>query len=1095
MISLLLWVWECKLLFIMRLTFSICLFCILQSFAIGTFSQNQRLSINQKNISIENVMRMIEDKTDYYFMYSALTVDVKQKVDMQATNKSVTEILDDLFKDTDITWKINGRLIALSVNGESPAVSQQPRNISGKVTDTSGAPLPGVTLVIKGTSQGTITDSDGSYTLTNVPDDATLVFSFVGMKAQEVAVNGKVNINIALTEETIGIEEVVAIGYGTQSKRNVTGSLSRVDVKKMESLPNTNIAQALRGRVAGVQFTENGRPGQGGSILIRGQRSISASNNPLIVLDGIIFEGSINDINPGDIDAMDVLKDASATAIYGSRAANGVILITSKKGTTEKPTIRVNSYYGVSDWSYKPKLLTPERYIQKTLDWRSQAGLEADPANVANYLTQTEAKNYLAGNTIDPWEVASQNSSIQYYDVSISGRSNKTNYYISGNYTDEKGLIYNDNADRKSIRINFDTQITDWLKFGINSQYAERDMSGIEADVFVARMTSPFNDVWADEAKTDPKPLGNEDGLVGSILMNALINKNQEIQRNLFSNFYAVVDLPLKGLSFRINYSPNYRWYNLNNFSPIYQRNGLNRKGSASRQTDFNKTWVLENILTYTRQFAENHHIDVTLMYGRNQIYNESLTGTGSDFTGASDANGWNNLSLAKIQTSSSSASKVDAISSMARLNYRFKERYLLTLTGRRDGNSVFGANNKFGLFPSAAVAWIASEESFLKSVPSINLLKLRMSYGSVGNQAISAYQSLTKQGQDQYVFGDGGSTSTGLYPLNLANPDLGWETTTSTNFAVDFECFKGKIGGTVEYYNLDTKDLLLTRKLPEPTGFSDILTNVGATNNKGFEFTLNTINLQRGKFNWNSTIIFSTNKNKIVHLYYSDVNKDGIEDDDTGNNWFIGQPISVAFDYELDGVYQVDDEIPAGQKAGFFKMKDYNKDTKIDANDRHVLGTLQPKYRWSFTNNFSYGPFSLMFSINALQGWLGNNNMLRLDNALPNGNYPMRAANFLDAGWWTPENRSNTRPSLVYTNPFGHYMYQHRDFIRIQEFYLSYDFPKRIINRFNINSLKVYLSGRNLYTFTDWQAMDPENGSYEVPTPRTISFGLNVSL
>jgi TonB-linked SusC/RagA family outer membrane protein len=555
-----------------------------------------------------------------------------------------------------------------------------------------------------------------------------------------------------------------------------------------------------------------------------------------------------------------------------------------------------------------------------------------------------------------------------------------------------------------------------------------------------------------------------------------------------------------QGLSYRINYSPNYRWYNLDNFSPIYQRNNVNNLGSASRRTDYNKTWVLENILTYAKQIGQDHNFDVTLLYGRNQAFNQSLTGSGTDFSGSSDANNWNNLSLAKIQTASTSASNIDAISSMARLNYRYKNRYLLTLTARRDGNSVFGANNKFGTFPSAAVAWIASEESFMKSLPVINLLKFRASYGSVGNQAISAYQSLTRQGQVQYVYGDGGVTSTGLFPANLANSNLGWETTTTTNVAVDFEVFKNKIGGTIEYYNMDTKDLLLTRQLPGPTGFSSILTNVGATNNKGVEVTINTVNMQKGKFEWTSNIAFSTNDNKIVHLYGTDANNDGIEDNDLGNRWFIGQPISVAFDYRLDGVYQVGDQIPTGQKAGFFRMQDANGDGKIDVNDRQVLGTLQPKYRWSLTNNFKYGQFNLMITLNALQGWMNNNNFLALDNGGGGngaGNFPGRAANFLDADWWTPENKSNTRSSLVYTNPYGHFYYQNRDFVRIQEVSLSYDFPRSMLNRFKLSSLKAFVSGRNLYTFTDWQAMDPESGQGSrgaFPTPRTISAGLNLS-
>jgi TonB-linked SusC/RagA family outer membrane protein len=1073
---------------------------------------NKKVTLQLVDKDIKTVLKQLSKVTQVRFLYSSVLIQADRKVSINVVDERLETVLDRLLIPLKIGYKVEGKqilLTAIPLGQIKPATPEKPvletpvdQLITGTVTDEKGEGLPGVNIIQKGTSRGTNTDKEGKFRLPVSDNQAILVVSSIGYLNQEIAVGNRQTIEIRLVSDTKALDEVVVVGYGTQSKRNVTGSVSKVDMKQMENLPNTNVSQALRGRVAGVQFTDNGRPGQGGSILIRGQRSISAGNNPLVILDGIFFEGSLNDINPGDIESMEILKDASATAIYGARAANGVILISSKKGTSEKPAIRFSTYYGTSSWSHKPKLLTPERYIEKTLEWRKQSGLDADPAKIGGYLTATEAKNYAAGNIIDPWEVVSQQAGIQNYDLSVSGRSGRTTYFFSGNYNNEKGLIYNDNSKRTSVRVNLDNQVTDWLKIGVNAQYAERDLSGNESDVGTAYATSPFNSVWLDAAKTDPNPLPNEDGLVGSINFNAIINKNQEIQRNLFANFYGIVDFPfLKGLTYRINYSPNYRWYDLNNFSPIYQRNGRNNTGSANRRSDLNRSWVLENILTYAQQVGENHNFDLTLLYGRNQANSQSVIASGVDFTGASDVNGWNNLGIAKIQTNTTSASVVNAISSMARLNYRFKNRYLLTLTARRDGNSVFGANKKYGVFPSAALAWVASDESFMKKIPALNLLKFRASYGSVGNQAISAYQSLVRQGIVQYLYGDGGATATGLIPANMANPGLSWETTTTLNLGADFELLGGRIGGTLEWYNMNTKDLLLTRQLPSPTGFANVLTNVGATNNKGVELTLNTQNLRRGKFEWTSSLVFSTNKNKIVHLYRSDVNGDGQEDNDVGNRWFIGQPVSVAYDYVWDGIYQTGDQIPAGQKAGFVRMKDVNGDGKIDPNDRQVQGTLQPKYRWGFTNNFRYGNFNLMVMLNALQGWLANNVVIALDSdpgITGAGNFPGRASNFVDAGWWTAENSSNTRPSLVYTNPFGAGYYQSRDFVRIQEVALSYDFPKSLINRLRMTNLKAYVSGRNLHTFTNWQGMDPESGyntrANSFPTPRTISMGLNLS-
>ncbi|RAJ94456.1 TonB-linked SusC/RagA family outer membrane protein [Larkinella arboricola] len=981
--------------------------------------------------------------------------------------------------------------------------------ISGTVTDETGAVLPGANVVLKGTTKGTTTGANGTFQIEVPGQESTLIVSFLGYITQEVAVGNRTDLKITLQADRKALDEVVVVGYGTQSKRNVTGAIASVDMKALENLPNTNVGQALRGRVAGVQFTDNGRPGQGGSILVRGARSITASNNPLIILDGIFFEGSINDINPGDIASMEVLKDASATAIYGARAANGVILITSKKGTTEKPTIRFGVLYGASNWSNRPKMLSPERYIQQRLDWRAQANLPSDPAKIADYLDATEAKNYLAGNTVDPWDLVSQQSSIQNYDLSISGRSGRTNYFISSNFNKDKGLIFNDNSTRTSVRMNIENQVVDWLKIGVNAQYSERDLSGVEANMASAFWTSPFVSPWLDEAKTDPNPFPTEDLLGGSALFGAITNQNQEVQRNLFANFFGIVDVPfIKGLSYRINYSPNYRWYNVNNFSPIYQRNGLNNLGSASRRIDFNKNWVLENILTYTRQLTENHAFDLTLLYGRNQANSESILASGVDFTGVSDVNGWNNLSLARIQTTTYpsgvlGASNVDAISSMARLNYRFMNRYLLTLTARRDANSVFGANKKFGTFPSVALAWVVSDEAFMEKVPLVNSLKLRASYGSVGNQAISAYQSLVRQNQVQYVFGDGGATTVGILPANMANPNLSWETTTTTNIGLDFELLKGRLGGTVEWYNLATKDLLLNRQLPTPTGFSNVLTNVGATNNRGVEIALNSVNLTRDKFEWSSSLTFSANKNKIVHIYRSDVNGDGVEDDDIGNRWFIGSPINVIYDYTFDGIYQQNDQIPVGQKAGFVKVKDLNGDGKIDADDRSVIGNRDAIYRWGLANNFKYGRLNLMVMLNSLMGWQAVNNVTANSNSVSgagDGNFPDRAVNRPDLGWWTPENKSNTRASLVYTNPLATAadLIQSRDFVRIQEVALSYDLPVDLLSRLKMSSLRVFLSGRNLHTFTKWTGMDPESGyatrGTSFPTPRTLSAGLNVS-
>ncbi len=985
-------------------------------------------------------------------------------------------------------------LVLLTAVSGAAAVKHLPpdRIVRGTVADASnGEPLPGVNVLLKGTTQGTTTDAGGSFEL-RVPDgSSTLVFSFVGYASLDIEVNNQSSLEIRLQSDQKALDEVIVVGYGSQSKRNVTGSISKIDMKQTENLPNTNISQALRGRVAGVQFTDSGRPGQGGSILIRGPRSLSGGNNPLIILDGIMFNGSLNYLNPNDIESMEVLKDASASAIYGSRAANGVILITSKKGKTEKPTIQFNTFFGFSDWSKKVKLLSPERYIEKTLEMRRQLGLDADPSAITNYLAASEAENYKNGITTDPWDAISQQGKTSSYDLSLSGRTNRTNYYLSASVTDEKGLIYNDNHKRLSVRANIENNVTDWLTVGLNASFLRRDLSGTEASVAGAAIASPYGSYFREDGEPTQFVVP-EDQNSANPLRSSLLTTNEEVYNNLFTNFYVLADVPfIPGLSYRLNYSPNYRTDHTYNFF----RQDRHLTSNTTNASKFNREdfdWVIENILTYTKQINRDNHFDVTLLYGRNHRGVQATTANATQL--ASDALGWNNLGLGAVLTNSSSAEEQDGVSSMFRLNYRLKDTYLFTFTVRRDGSSVFAENNKYATFPSGSFAWILSNESFLEKADFINLLKVRLSYGSVGNQAISPYQSLSLSGTTRYVYGDGGASQLGVFPSTMANSNLKWETTYTANAALDFEILKSKIGGTIEFYNMDTRNLLVRRSLPTMTGYTSVWTNLGATNNKGIELTLNSVNIQKNKFMWSSSLVLSTNRNKIVHLYRSDTDGDGKEDDDLGNRWFIGEPMNVAFDYVSDGIYQVEDNVPSGFKPGSVRLKDLNDNGLIDANDRMIIGqTGQPRYRWGITNQFEYGQFSLSVFVNAMQGWIAE--FRKKDpNSNFGGNFPARPLNQFDLEWWTPENRSNTSPSLGYNNPYQHSYYFNRNFIRLQDISLTYNVPVKLLNRIKLSNLRFYMSAKNLYTRTEWPGSDPESGdAIGFPMPRTVSLGLNL--
>lgn len=1061
------------------------------------------VEVDLQNSELSDVFSQIESQTEFSFIFSKDIVNAQQKLNQNYKGKiSLALLLKDISLETFYGFKrVNDNiLVKRRSNDHTPMVVEneittiQQFKVSGKVTSSKSEPLPGVSILIQGTSSGTTTDMNGDYLL-NANQGDILLFSFIGYKPQEIEVGNQSIINISMTEDLEQLEEVVVVGYGAQSRVNVTGAVSKVDVEVIEDTPNTNITQALRGRVAGVQFQDSGRPGQGGEILVRGRASITASNAPLIVLDGVFFNGSLADINPNDVESMEVLKDASATAIYGARAANGVILVTTKRGTSEKPTINLNTSFGVSTWANRLNLLTPERYIDKTLGWIEAGGQTANPSDIESFLSPIEAENFRNNRTIDPYDEISQNGYIQNYNLSVSGRSESTNYFISGSYTDEKGMIFGDVAQRLALRANVQTSLNSWLNIGFNAQYSHRDLSGEEADMGLAYYTSPYGSLF--DAQNTPVPFPSNETLAFNPLFNAINNQDEEKYNNLFANFYATIDFPfLEGLSYRINASPNLRWANRNIFVPNFSNDDYQQLASASKTVTQNFDWVIENILKYSRTINDIHDVDVTLLYGRNQ-FNTDRTRAAADFF-FSNQTSWDNLGLGEVPTVASGRTQLDQLSMMARVNYRLMDKYLLTLTARRDGSSVFGAQNKWGTFPSVALAWIASNEAFLENSKFIDFLKLRISHGSIGNQGLNPYSSLNRLGTTQYVFGPGSATFIGLRPSQMANANLGWETSVTTNLAVDFGILNDRINGTVEVYRSNVDDLLLNRAIPASNGFQNVLQNIGSTRNQGIELSINTINMQKADFTWTSNLMFTSNLNEITSLYGVDADGDGVEDNDIANAWFIGEPVLVEFGLESDGIWQEGDDIPSPFEPGDAKFKDINGNGEFEGdNDRTVVGQREPKFIWGLGNTLDYKNFSFSFFVTGQHGFIRE--FRQLDPSLGGSNFPGRAVNMLDEGdgWWTPENRSNSRPRLNYNNALGQQFYADRDFVRLQDVSLSYTFNDAVLDKLKLSNLKVFLSGRNLVTLTDWPGWDPENGDNNFnafPAARTYMAGLNLS-
>lgn len=1126
MISLLTWVWKRKLLFIMRLTFSICLFCVLQSFAIGSFSQNLRLSINQKKISVESALQLIEDQTDYYFMYSALTVDVKRTVDLEATNKLVPDILDDIFKNTDVSYKINGRLIALTKSGEELIAAQQ-ISVSGKVTDSTGASLPGVSIVVKGTTNGTITDFDGKYTLANVQGDAVLVYSFVGMKTQEVRVSGKSVIDVKLEEDAIGIEEVVAIGYGTMKKSDLTGSVSSVSAKEFTNLPVTRFDQMLQGRAAGVDVKSiDGAPGSGTTIRIRGNRSINASNEPLYVIDGIIGEGNLSSINTNDIESINILKDASAIAIYGSRGSNGVVLVTTKKGKEGKDAINLSVTRGIQsiDKSRKPEMMNAKQFAEFENESRVASGLK---------ILYTDEQIAAMGEGTDWIDEATRDAAYANYNISFSGGNNGLTYYLSGNIMEQEGIVLNSGYKRYQVRMNLDKVYNSWFKMGANF-----NVSRDRIDKTTVELGSNLG--WPRNMFTLPPtmPVYKEDGSLESYnpiyysggghvntpvaqTLVELFTRSNELQGNMYAEFKILDGLKFKSTLGTVLYSNRYNYY-----EPSYMPLKIAQKsetGNASGQSEFSSYLLNENLLTYDKEIKD-HHVNIVAGGTYQHRETEVLYASGTGLT--DDILKYNNLSVTEQSRRgvNSDQNENTLVSFLGRANYDYKKKYFITATGRYDGASNFARNKKWGFFPSFALKWNVAEESFYKESnlsSFISNLSLRGSHGMSGNQGIANYQSLPSLSSTSngYIFGQG-NTTLAFTQGNLENKRLTWETTTQTDLGLEFGLLKGKINVTADYYHMTTKDLLLTVQIPSQTGYTSRLMNIGKTMSRGFDLQISANIFNNRDFSWRTDITMSTNDQEVLDLgplvqVLLDHNNYGAYT----NYLEVGVPLGANFGVEYVGPWQSQEEIdtelakPAGQreyvsKNGYYKPGrpkyiDYNHDGQLSqAGDYHYLGTTNPTFFGGIGNSFRYKNLSLDFFI---QYSAGNTMYNDLEFFIGSGYYLTNQLEYM-TDRWTPTNTDTNIPSVDSRDNIPSTRVLHdASFIRLKSARVSYNLGNNLLKKY-VKSCDIFVSGTNLFLFSKYNGFDPEvnkggssstirakdDGTY--PNARMIAVGVNLS-
>lgn len=1012
--------------------------------------------------------------------------------------------------------------------------AQSDRKVTGVVKDAKGEPMIGVSVMVKGNkSLGTVTDLDGRYTL-NVPDGkATLVFSFIGYQTEEKKLDNNTRAaNVSMEEDNKLLDEVVVVGYGTMKRKDVTGAVAHVGDEVTQNRAATNALDYLVGTVPGVNITPSTGAGGGASgILIRGKQSLKASTSPLIVLDGVIYYGSIEDINPNDIESMDILKDASSTAIYGSKGSAGVILINTKRGTTEKPIINLSTKIGVSQATFMPDMPNAQQYMQrrmdyfKTIDYFKPAaqqhgkGYYDNPDNLpegvsreqwAGYdssfsgdYTETwmqrlefnpiEVTNYKAGKFVDWMDLVFQNGLRQDYSASVSGKTKRTNYYLSLGYTDNDGIVLGDQFLATRARVNLDTEITNWLNVGINAQFVHKGSDEIKADGTAAKAASPFGDVYEADGSIKVRPW--DDNRVANPLLNRSVDDKYYRIQNLNASIYGKLTLPF-GFSWQTTFNARYGWKKDFYFDSDIKP-GVVAGGAAKRVDYSDYEWSMDNMLKWNHTFADIHNVDFTFVYTAEKYQNWQSTGNNEGFQ-PSGMLTYHAIQAGITPTVSSNDEIQTGNGLLWRLNYSLMDRYLITGSVRRDGFSAFGQNNPFGVFSTVAAGWRISEEKFLKDVEWLDNLKLRLSWGQTGNRDIGRYAAFSRLTITNTI--ENGVNYKGVYPSSLANRNLKWETTTGWNVGVDFGLIKNRVSGSIELYKNSTNDLLMDRAMPEISGYGKIASNLGEIANQGAEFSITSLNVNKPNVRWTTTLTYSTNKNKIKHLYGDKVNvldKDGNvigqrEDDDVQNGWYIGHGIDEIYDYKWIGVWQLGEEEEAakyGKQPGDPRLLDVNGDGKLNDNDKLWLGNRTPKHRMTLSSDLNlFKCVNFSFTLRGEFDWMDIDNLPRNET-----NRYYNTSNSVWTAYWTPWNPNKTYARLgANIDSPGVNIYKKRNYMRMQNMALSYTFPKEWINKLMIDNLRFTINVDNAFVISKWRTSDPLTKAI---TPRIWTFGVNLTL
>jgi len=1003
--------------------------------------------------------------------------------------------------------------------------------INGTITDKSGAAMPGVSVKLKNGSAAVSSGADGKFTI-EVPATGTIILSAVGFITQEVQVNNRASIAVTLLEESRNLSDVVVIGYGTATKRDATGAISSIKATQLENENPQSVSDVLRGNIPGLSVGFSSSAKGGGDLLVRGKSTLSAGTSPLIVLDNVIYNGQLADINPNDIETVDVLKDASSLAVYGAKAATGVIAITTKKGRGEQPTITVNTNVGLAEVAKNQRAYEGEDF----LSWRGDvmrsgattpAYLYNDPRNLPSGVTlnqwlngQTgepvdlwlnrlglvanEKANYLAGKTENWYDDIFRVGFRQDHTLSLSGKKQEINYYMSLNYQKNQNVIEGGDYTAIRGRINLEGEAASFLTLGMNAQFADRDEArtgdgALEANWSQLTNLSPYGDKYLPNGELRRIPTDDSGLNARNPFLNMTYNERMNKQNTLFASVYARLKLPF-GITYQVNFSPGLDFYRTFDYRSSRNPDVVTPGGSATRAQETRYNWQLDNVVKWNRTFSEIHNFDVTLV-ATAEKYQTWWTQASNEGFVPGDVLSYHNLSSGIKPVTNSEDKVYTGDGLVGRLNYTLLKRYLLTLSLRRDGYSVFGINFKRSTFPAAAIGWVFTDESFMKDQKWLGYGKLRLSYGVNGNRdlrnpdngTVDPYAALSQLAIGKYQTVTPGGTASDVNTVQIgskmANSDLKWEETTALNIGLDFSVLKDRITGSIDAYDKKTSDLLVRQTLPNVSGYSNVYSNLARINNRGGEININSKNLVNGNIKWNTNFNFSFNRNKIVAL--------ALPTDDPGNGWFIGKDIDIIWDYNVQGVWQESEMAEAAKftkaaiKPGDFKLEDIDGDYAYSDADKKFLGYRTPRYFFAMRNEFNiFRNFDFSFQLLANWGQLKQYNLAKNQ---PGSVGFARSSSYV-LPYWTPSNPTNEYARLNSGSSGTSFnVYWNNSFIRLNTVALSYSVPQDLLAKLRLKSAKIYANVNNAgYYAPTWTYWDPQNDG---PTPRYYTLGMNITL